>query len=412
MTWLDEKLQLPSAERLRNARPPKALRSPAVSLYSRSGMSMSTDSSLDRASFEKFLASVFAVQSSGLDSESISALVKLRRSITTAGPDLAHAMEMVAERARTVADATGVSVAQLIANQLVYRAGSGSAAAYVGRHVTAVLSASKSNEPRGEILRVENAQDDTRIEAEVCRLYGAKALLIVPIYREHAVAGVLEVFFTEAHTFGDREVLTYRIMARLVEEAMSANAQRPQKQTASAKSQRAVQPSMLSADKLDGESAPPPIKFVLPNNLRWNVAAAGLAAVLVIAGGLAYHHRSALHANAPSSPKSNLAQEQVANNASPPSSPTSNPGIPVAGTDSKFPGSGFRRIRVGLDEVDYVAEDVTIRHFSLNTARPQMLAGERLVNFGEDVTVRYFGDKPQVAPRMQPVPASERTVER
>ena len=380
-------------------------------------MSMSTDSSLDRASFEKFLASVFAVQTSGLDSQSISALVQLRRSITTAGPDLAHAMEMVAERARTVANATGVAVAQLIANQLVYRAGSGSAAAYVGRHVTAVLSASESNEPRSEILRVENAQDDTRIEAEVCRLYGANALLIVPIYREHAVAGVLEVFFTEAHTFGDREVLTYRIMARLVEEAMAADAQHQQKQTASLKSRRVAQPSVLSVDRLDGESAPPPIKFVLPNfalpnNLRWNVAAAGLAAVLVITGGLAYHHRSASHANAASSPKSNLPQEQVATNVSQASSPNPNPGIPAAGTDTKFPGSGFRRIRVGQDEVDYVAEDVTIRHFSSNAVRPQMLAGERLVNFGQDVTVHYFGDKPRVAPRIQPVPASERTLER
>src|SRR5579862_3451037 len=92
------------------------------------GMSMSTDSSPDPASFENFLANVFAVQNSGLDSQSLSALAQLRRSIKAA--DLAQAMEMVAERARTVADATGVAVAQLIANQLVYRAGSGSARLY------------------------------------------------------------------------------------------------------------------------------------------------------------------------------------------------------------------------------------------------------------------------------------------
>ena len=376
-------------------------------------MSMSTDSSLDRASFESFLASVFAVQNSGLDSESIAALVQLRRSITTAGSDLAQAMQMVAEHARTVANATGVAVAQLTGNQLVYRAGSGGAAAYIGRQVTAVLSATASNEARGEILRVENAQADSRIEAEVCRLYEANALLIVPVYRRHAVAGVIEIFFTEPHTFEDREVLTYRIMGRLVEEAMSADAQRSAKQTtvaAQGKSlPRATEPSASPANKLNGKLATPLMKFVLPDNLRWNVATAGLAAVLVVAG-LAYHHRLTSLRDAASSSKSNAAQQQVSAN---PSQETvaSNPESSNA-TDSKPPGSGFRRVRVGHDEVDYIAEDVTIRHFTSDAARPQMLAGERLVNFGEDVTVRYFGPKPRLAPQIQPVPAAERSVER
>jgi len=375
-------------------------------------MSMSTDSSLDRASFEEFLASIFAVQNSGLDSEWISALVQLRRSITTPEADLGHAMDMVAEHARAVADATGVAVAQLIANQLVYRAGSGAAAAYIGRHVTAVLSASTSNEARAEILRVENAQDDTRIEAEVCRLYGANALLIVPVYQRHAVAGVIEIFFNEPHTFGDQELLIYRIMARLVEEAMSADTQRSAKQTVVAQvksSPRVIDPSSLPANKLDGKFATPLMKFVLPDNLRWNVATAGLAALLLFAG-LAYHHRLASLRDAASSSKSNDAQQQVSSNPSPTNVATSNSESSSGASDSKPPGSGFRRVRVGQDEVDYIAEDVTIRHFTSDAARPQMLAGERLVNFGEDVTVRYFGPKPRIAP--QPVPAAERSVER
>ncbi len=165
------------------------------------GLSMSTHSSRDRESFENFLASALAVQESGLDSESLSALVELQHSITTGETDLDRAMHMVADRSRNVANATGIAVALLKADQLVYRAGSGSAAAYVGRRLTAVLSISAHDDTRDEILRVENARADTRIEASVCRLFGANALLIVPIYQERAVAGVLEVFFREAHTF-------------------------------------------------------------------------------------------------------------------------------------------------------------------------------------------------------------------
>ena len=75
----------------------------------------------------------------------------------------------------------------------MYRAGSGCAASYVGRHITAVLSVSAHNEARGEILRVENAKADARIEGAICRQFEAQSLLILPIYNECAVRGVLEV---------------------------------------------------------------------------------------------------------------------------------------------------------------------------------------------------------------------------
>lgn len=387
---------------------------------------MSTDPALDRASFEKFLASAFAVQSSGLDSESLSALVDLQHSIATGEADLTRAMHMVADRARRVASATGVSVAQLIGNQLVYRAGSGSAEAYIGRHVTAVLSASTPDEARAEILRVENAESDTRIEAEVCRLFGANALLIVPIYRDHAVAGVIEIFFSEAHSFDDREVLTYRTMARLVEEAMRADSGREQKkleQKRAAAAQlealpRAMEPIASPVHNLPGndESTVPPEMRLALRNLRWNVTAAGLAAgiaaLLLIVGALAYHHRSALHTNASSVQRSSASQEQA--NAKPPltngpvDAPEASAGYTLV---NKPPGSGFRRVRVGQNEVDYIAEDVTIRHFT-NPARLQTPAWVKQVNFGKDVTVRYFGSKPPVAPLAQTVPAADRSVER
>ena len=377
---------------------------------------MSTDPALDRASFEKFLASAFAVQNSGLDNQSLTALIELQRSITAGDPSLAQAMHMVAERARTVANASGVSVAQLIGNQLVYRAGSGSAEAFIGRHVTAVLSASAPDEARAEILRVENAQSDTRIEAEVCRLFGANALLIVPIYRERAVAGVLEVFFNEAHTFQDSEVLTYRVMARLVEEAMFPDA-RPEQKKAAATQLTAlspvIEPVASPVHKLQGndESAAQPVRLFAPNKLRWNVAAAGLVAVLLIVGWI--YHRSASPMDASSLHRSNAAQEQVSAKPSAESNRASEPETSAGGAAGrKDIGAGFRRVRISQNEVDYIAEDVTIRHFTSKPARTQMRVGEKRVNFGEDVTVRYFVSKPPVASQAQPVPAAERSADR
>src|SRR5205823_2214436 len=107
-------------------------------------------------------------------------------------------------------------------DNLVYRAGSGSAATYIGRYVKAALSVARAS---GEILRVENTQTDARIEAAICRQFGAKALLIVPIYCGRAVAEAMEILFGDAHAFQDREVRMYQLMAGLVAEAMSHAAQ-------------------------------------------------------------------------------------------------------------------------------------------------------------------------------------------
>ena len=71
-----------------------------------------------------------------------------------------------------------------------------------------------------KILRVEDAQTDTRIEAAVCRQFGANSLLILAIVRENGIAGVLEILFSEAHSFQDPELRTYRLMVGLIEQAI------------------------------------------------------------------------------------------------------------------------------------------------------------------------------------------------
>jgi hypothetical protein len=380
-------------------------------------MSMSTHSSRDRASFGKFWASAFAVQESGLDSESLSALVELHHSITTGETDLDRAMHVVADRSRNLANATGVAVALLKADQLVYRAGIGSAAAYVGRRMTAVLSVSAHDDTRDEILRVENAQADTRIEAAVCRLFGANALLIVPIYQERAVAGVLEVFFGEAHTFQDREVRTYRMMARLVEEAMFRDTRLDQKKAPATQLTtvpHAAEPAGETGLRQRVKAATTitqPEKRVAWDRLRWNVAVVA-GTVLAMVGWVAYDHHASSPADAWSLQRSNAAEQQVPAKLSPANTRTSKPQTTAGATEGmKAAGSAFKLVRVGQNEVDYIAEDVTIRSFKPKPAPPHMRVGEKRVDFGEDVTVRYFASKPPAASQAEQVSGAARSVE-
>ncbi len=203
-------------------------------------VAMSSDSSFDPEFFQKLLESAFAVQESGVNARSLVCIVEIQRSIKAGHLDVDGTMRLIAEFAQQVAGASGVAVGRLKGDQLVYGAGSGSAASSVGRCVMATFIASAPNRTRAEILRVENAESDPRIEAAICRQFGATSLLILPIYHADAVAGVMQVLFGEAHAFQEDEVRIYRLLAGLVGEAMSQTTQLEQKRDLS--SSLALQP--------------------------------------------------------------------------------------------------------------------------------------------------------------------------
>jgi hypothetical protein len=410
---------------------------------------MSTHSSLDRESFQKFLDSAFVLQESGLDSQSLCSLLQVERAIATGEADQDWVMHLIADRARNVASATGIAIALLEKNQLVYRAGSGSAATYIGRRLTAVLSVSPRSEAPREILRVENAETDARIEAAICRQRGAKSLLILPIYHERNVAGLLEVFFSEAHTFHDPEVRIYRLMAGAVEQAMFREVQLGQKEVL-ASQPAAVQ---LAVEQIKAQRQKPPIQesalpsilkhrigwvresakaagefvYLSPSSkaairvtrsvkralgeLRRNVAAIAVVIAVTIAIWIAYDRRAPSPLSL-AARGSNAAGQQV----SPlllPANHTLRPRTASSRTeDIKGKRYAFRRVRVGQNEVDYIAEDVTIRQFTPKTKYTQGSNRNEPVNIGDDVTVRYFAYKPAVVLHTQPAPAEAKAVER
>ena len=302
----------------------------------------------------------------------------------------------------------------------MFRAGSGCAAGYVGRHMTAILSVS-ARQARGEILRVEDAQADTRIEAAICRQFEAQSLLILPIYDKGGMAGVLQVLFSEPHAFRDQEISTYRLMAGLIGEAMSRDAQLDQKgalATKAATAPLAIEQIASQTPASDDKSMSSPApkhgiqqvfdattiitqraKRVLAPRLWWNVAVTGVATGLVIAVCWIAHDRHASHSVTPSPMRSNLVQQQKplipamrAPTNEPPKAQTTASAAEEA-TSSRYK---FRRVQVGPNEIDYIAEDVTIRQFTTEPARPRVRSGYKEVHIGEDVTVRLL--RPSGAP--------------
>ena len=420
---------------------------------------MKTRYSIDQASFQVFLANAFAVQESGLDPQSLSALIEIQRFMTSAEFDLDRAMHMIAERALGVCRASGVAIALLEANknELVYKAGSGSAANDIGRRVPAVMSAASPQENRREILRVENAETDKRIEAEICRQFGAMALLMVPIYKAHALVGVLQVLFHEPHYFVEREVRTYRLMVGALEDGMLRDLEPAHKRPAASiaeqisqvqvVSEQYVQPAETTAvaseictgtrnDGADTQNIPVhllsggPDSFteraenpvhghvaIIRRELRalwsafksavatfetraWNAgsryAGPAIAAALVITITVLISH---LNHPSDATISSSISTSQDAQQAPAKALFADEKREPDTGQKetTTTPGRGFKRVRIGPNEVDYVSDDVTIRQFEIRPPKPQIRKGAgKEMSFGDDVTVRYFANTPAV----------------
>ncbi len=402
---------------------------------------MSPNPSFDRESFQELLANAFAVQESEVDRESLSAIVEVQRLIAKDELDPDGAMHLIVDCARNVANADGIAVAVLEGNQLVYRAGSGVASSYVGRHAIASLVVSADTHASREILRVENAETDTRIEAAICRQFGATSLIIFLIYRDRAAVGLLQVLFAEPHAFQDREVRAYRLMTGLIEDAMSRTDSREQSESVRAslpvtepagvsqitngtkRSPSGAAPGQLPASKHPAYQAgaaalslaresqtrrrPAVLATMtsqesrLPWHGRWKPALAAVAAVLLLTCWIALGgRRPASPLRSAEIPQSSASGEPTPFQPSKPAPVTS--AAQVASSTAQVSSApaqvkqvphsrtAHRWVRPRKNEVDYVKDDVTIRYFTNKPAAQRGVFEHRISYIGDDVTVRYF----------------------
>lgn len=401
---------------------------------------------MDPESLQTFLANAYAVQESGLDKRSLAALIEIQHFLAGEQFELRQTMQLIADHALRVSGASGVAVGVLKSHELVYLAGSGSAAKDIGYHVPAVLSASSQQEPRREILRVEDAATDPRIEAEICRQFGAMSLLMLPIYKGHALAGVLQVLFDRPHSFLEREVRVYRLMVGVLEEGMLRAARPVEAFVAGVvekippkpvESPEYVQSGITSAPSLAiaaqaleqapveqecatgerGELVSSKAEIlrsfvahlgtnaislweVLTETLQRGMnrpvtaelrnagAAVGIAVALSTVIWVAQLHRSSQTNIVLPSPATvrDIQQQRESIGAVTGTQKTAG-GL---GQESTGVYRGFKRVRVGPAEVDYISDDVTIRRFETRPAKAQIRSNAREVRFGDDVTLRYF----------------------
>ncbi|HTE87395.1 MAG TPA: GAF domain-containing protein, partial [Terriglobales bacterium] len=128
----------------------------------------------------------------------------------------------------------------------------------------------------GKLLRCDDAEIDSLVDREACRVLGIRSMMAIPIHRDHTVIGLLEVFSPKTDAFSEKDNTILQQLADAALAAVNRAAQPPVARSASEVSSTALPGPRF---EIAAESAAPerfPLRRILPIT-----AAATLALVLL-----------------------------------------------------------------------------------------------------------------------------------
>jgi TonB family protein len=151
------------------------------------------------------LAALFAAHSGGSFSAEFSAELALE-----------IVLNEIVEEACLATGATGAAIVLLRDGEMVCRASSGATAPELGARLDRGPGISGECIRTRRVQRCDDAQADPRADMEASRRLGVRSVIVLPLLRNAALAGVLEVFSTRTSAFGERDERTLEALAQRI----------------------------------------------------------------------------------------------------------------------------------------------------------------------------------------------------
>lgn len=150
----------------------------------------------------------------------LSAIIETQRELAGAGPDLQRVVALIVERTQALTCADGAVVELCEDDALVYRFACGSATSFLGLRIPIHGSLSGACIRSGELLVCHDIEVDRRVNLEIARQVGLRAMIVVPLKSQGRVFGVLKVMADRPGAFAQRDVRTLQLMAEFIGAAM------------------------------------------------------------------------------------------------------------------------------------------------------------------------------------------------
>lgn len=151
----------------------------------------------------------------------LAAVTAVQRQVEALGSDLAAALQLIAERSRSLVRASGAAIALADAepDSMVCRASSGEDAPPAGARLQVGSGFSGECVRKGRVLRCDDTETDEYVDRESCRALGIRSILAVPVRAGDESVGLLEVFSRQPQAFGESDGV---VLQRLSETVLDA----------------------------------------------------------------------------------------------------------------------------------------------------------------------------------------------
>jgi hypothetical protein len=153
--------------------------------------------------------------------DTLAAVSAVQREVEALGPDLAGALQLIAGRAQTLVRASGSAIALATAdpNFMDCRASAGPSAPPVGARLQVGSGFSGECVQTGRLLRCDDTDLDSRVDAETCRALNIRSILAAPVRVGEKSIGILEAFSPQPNAFSEADS---RALQRLAETVLAA----------------------------------------------------------------------------------------------------------------------------------------------------------------------------------------------
>jgi N-acetylmuramoyl-L-alanine amidase len=129
---------------------------------------------------------------------------------------LDEVLQLVAERALAITGADGVAIALAEGDAIHCRATAGKVTPDAGVRLDPNSGFSGACLSSGQVIRCDDSETDSRVNAESCRALGTRSMVAVPLSAKQTNIGLVEAFSTEPYGFNDSDVRSLTLLAELI----------------------------------------------------------------------------------------------------------------------------------------------------------------------------------------------------
>ncbi|MEG4069260.1 diguanylate cyclase [Microcoleus sp. Pol11C2] len=148
-----------------------------------------------------------------LEFQRLSRVIATQQEIAIRNPNLDAVMAVIAERTQDLTRADGAVIEMVEGDEMVYRAASGIASAYVGLRLKVGTSLSGKCIATGQIMLCDDSETDARVDRAACERIGLRSMVVVPLFYQDDRVGVLKVLSAKPSAFTESDIQTLQLMA-------------------------------------------------------------------------------------------------------------------------------------------------------------------------------------------------------